>query len=230
MKARKGDCPVFGGVFGGLKGRRMIAQGNALGLNGEKNTRNLRTSSRPAEGRPGGGSQVAGDGSRIASPGCRSAIGVALPWAIVRRPFRPHRVHVCEPFPFGCDDCHNPSTNLVRRQDGSCIASLGCRSAFGVALPWAIVQRPFRPHRVHVCEPFPFGWDDCCTASIAPTPVRKVHCNPSTALTFRGKLIATRRQRLLFEESRLQAVDGAYFSGEDGMPPVDRPSSLIITH
>ena len=203
MKARKGDCPAFGGVFGGLKGRRMIAQGNALGRKGEKNTRNLRTSSRPALSRPGGGSIRRRDGSCIVSPGWRSAFGVALPWAIVRRPFRPHRVHVCEPFPFGCDDWCTSSTNLVRRQDGSRIASPGCRSAFGVALPWAIIRRPFRPRRVHVCEPFPFGCDDCRTSSIAPTPVRKVHCNSSTALTFRGKLIVTRIQCLLFEESRL---------------------------
>ena len=48
---------------GGLKGRWMIAQGNALG---------------------------SGDRVGIAFPGCRSARGgVALPWAIIRRPFRP---------------------------------------------------------------------------------------------------------------------------------------------
>ena len=48
----------------------------------------------------------------------------------------------------------------------------------------------------------------------ALTIVGKVHYNPSTVLTFRGKLIVTRIQRLLFEESSLQPVDGAYFLGE----------------
>ena len=48
----------------------------------------------------------------------------------------------------------------------------------------------------------------------APTPVRKAHCNPSTALTFWGKQISCWRQRLLFEGSKFPAGDSAYFLGE----------------
>ena len=53
-----------------------------------------------------------GDRSCIASPGCRSAVGVAQPWAIVRRPFRPHRVHICKPFSFG-DKADRWATTVV---------------------------------------------------------------------------------------------------------------------
>ena len=49
------------------------------------------------------------------------------------------------------------SGEILALGDRSCIASPGCRSAAGVAQPWAIVRRPFRPHRVHICKPFSFG-------------------------------------------------------------------------
>ena len=48
----------------------------------------------------------------------------------------------------------------------------------------------------------------------APTPVRKAHCNPATALTFWGKQISGWRQCLLFGGSKFPAGDGTYFLGE----------------
>ena len=56
-------------------------------------------------------------------------------------------------------------------------------------------------------------------SSIIQTFYRKDNYKTSTALTFWGKPIATRRQRKLFEESRLQPVDSANFLMEADCKP-----------
>lgn len=70
----------------GLKGRQIIAQGNALGPDGTKKSPLLASLLPPMAG---GGLRGAGElgGHHIPRVPLRLD-GVALPWAIVRQPFR----------------------------------------------------------------------------------------------------------------------------------------------
>ena len=99
-------------------GQRPGGPGNA------KKPHPLKASPHPAEGRVGGGFQrVRGDRTAIASPGCRSA------WAASLYPG----------LSFG-----DPSGRMGFSWDHR-IPRVSLRLG-GVALPWAIIRRPFRPH------------------------------------------------------------------------------------
>ena len=73
----------------GLKGRQIIAQGNALGPDGTKKIPAPRKPPPTLRSMAGGGLRGAGElgGHHIPRVPLRLD-GVALPWAIVRQPFR----------------------------------------------------------------------------------------------------------------------------------------------